>query len=121
MLVDALREASVDVVESWMYSISWNVCNVASAANETLRLAKDLRRASLAAACCSSSVRTAIFDIVGSSPKLGVDLPLLTSELSESWLFRVVSSGKTDTLGLRIDRGAASDYFSSVKSKVKLG
>ena len=70
-----------------MYSTSWKVCRVASAAKDTLRLARDLRRASRlslisfsicafsfsslsrAAACCSSSVRRAILvpDALGSS------------------------------------------------------
>lgn len=72
--LDALRVESVEVVESWLNSISWKVCSVASAAKETRRLASDLRRASRrscssrfrAAACCSSSVRRAIFDRVES-------------------------------------------------------
>lgn len=76
---DARRVESVEVVLSCGNSMSWNVCSVASAANETRRFARDLRRASRrlssafcassrsrssrsrAAACCCSSVRRAIF------------------------------------------------------------
>lgn len=64
-----------DVVESWYSTTTSHVCNVASGANDTLRFARDFLRASrreitsfsisflsfssrsLAAACCSSSVR----------------------------------------------------------------
>lgn len=117
--VEARRLESVDVVESCIYSM-WKVWRVASAANETRRFANDLRLASrlsrssrsLAAACCSSSVRRAMRETVGSSLNFWSDLSevLCTSD----WRFCFGGfeiSGNVDIRGLRIDRGAASDLY----------
>jgi hypothetical protein len=105
-----------------MKSISWNVCKVASAANDTLRLARDFRRASRlsrsslsrAAACCSSSVLTAILCADRSSPE---ELrALCVVFVSPFALFSIGISGKGATLGFKIPRGAfdgtANDYIS---------
>lgn len=93
---------------------------MASAAKETLRLASDLRRASrlsrsslsLAAACCSSSVRTAILDPLDSaSGWLDVDAP---ADFLCAFDFSGGISGRGEIVGLRIERGilvgAARDY-----------
>lgn len=98
------------------------MCNVASAANETLRLASDFRRASrlsrsslsFAAACCSSSVFKATFDPLNSSSgMLNVDAPI---DFREACDFNGGISGKGEIEGFRIERGslvgAARDYTS---------
>ena len=109
---------SVDVVESWLNSTSWKVCSVASAANDTRRLASDLRRASRrsrssrsrAAACCSSSVLTAILDPLFSElRKVGVEISCVgVPKLIRSGClgFKGGISG-IGMVGLRIERGAA--------------
>lgn len=126
---DARLVESVEVVESWMYSISWKVCSVASAAKDTRRFARDLRRASLlslisvssrsrssrslAAACCSASVLTATF-----VPSAFGSLFSLEGSCFDLGLCGGIS-GRGWIVGLRIERGGgrdgtASDYLGSV-------
>lgn len=101
------------------------MCSVASAANETLRLANDLRRASrlsrsslsLAAACCSSSVFKATFaPLNSSSGRLNADAPAdAPTDFLDDCDRKGGISGSGEIVGLRIERGtlggAARDYL----------
>lgn len=97
------------------------MCNVASAAKETLRFARDLRRASLrshssrsrAAACCSSSVRRAI--LISEPSSRSPSCPSPPAEVLGFFVFRRGISGRGPIVGFRIDlgggrEGAARDW-----------